>query len=427
MKGVPKSDRYCSRCVQALNGKPFPPKYGRAVTTKSSSSTAGAQSSEAKKLGPMDITVNQPKPFPGFVSGAATTTASAAKTSNSGPQGFRESLICGTSSTAPILLTKTPNPRAIASTSAVTNNGLISKPLTPMSCTSQLPVGNLVHVNAPSSTSAVPYNGLISRPLTTPVGTMSSTSPLPVCNQVPGNATSRATLGTPITSGLVAKAPAVTENGDSSSTASGMADRSILYTDLTTQVHALNFTSSSNSQPVVLHSKTAKATEDAALGQALNADDGPQAHMENVAKCENPSESSTSHSDSLNDKTTSEDGQESSKNAAKKIASDTCENHPTEKCPAAVISDQDSKITPEPSMPQENSAYQTEETACQPPNVSSNYHAQAEEGTPNVQDSLQNIQSQEGKGLNGLDDRHQEHPSEQEFDTSDSIKEAKAA
>uniref|UniRef100_A0A1J3D322 PHD finger protein n=2 Tax=Noccaea caerulescens TaxID=107243 RepID=A0A1J3D322_NOCCA len=168
MKGVPKSDWYCSRCVQALNGKPFPPKYGRAVTTKTSSSTAGAQSSEGKKLGPMDIKVNQPKPivtpspgvqnFPGFVSRAATTSASAAKTSNSGPQGFRESLICGTSSTASISLTKTPNPRAIASTSAVTYNGLISKPLTPMSSTSPLPVGNRVHVNATSNASGCTNN-----------------------------------------------------------------------------------------------------------------------------------------------------------------------------------------------------------------------------------------------------------------------------
>lgn len=349
MKGVPKSDWYCSRCVQALNGKPFPPKYGRTVSTKTSSSTAGAQSSEAKKLGPMDIKVNQPKPivtrspgvqnFPGFVSGAATTSASAAKTSNSGPQGFRESLICGTRSTAPISLTKTPNPRAIASTSALTYNGLISKALTPMSCTSQLPVGNRVHVNA----------------------------------------TSNATPGAPISASLVAHSPTVTEYGDSSSTASGTADRSILNTDLTTQVHALTVTSGSNSQPVVSHSETAKATEDAALGQAFSADDGPQ------AQCETPSESTTSPSDSLNDKTASENGQESSKDAAEKLAFEACENHPTES-PAAVISDQESKINQEPSMPQENLANHTEKTACQPPLVLSNHHSQSEELTPNVQD-----------------------------------------
>lgn len=408
MKGVPNSEWHCSRCVQAFNGKPFPPKYGPAITrtpAKMPSSTPGVQSSTAKKDGSMDIKVNQQKPivttspgvqnFPGFVSGTATTsantTASAAKTTNIGSQKFRESVICGINSPAPVSLTKTPNPTEIASTSAVINNGLISKPLTP-------------------------------------VGIMSSNSPLPVGNRVPMNATSTATPSTPITASVVVQAPTVTENGDSSSSASGTADHSILNTDLTTQVHALTVISSSNSQPAVSHSETPKATEDAAIGQALNADDGPQAPMENDdARSENPSES-TSHSDFLNDKTTLENGQESSKDAREKFSSETYQTHPTES-PAAVISDQDSKITAEPSMPQENSANQTEKTASQPLSMSSNYHSQTEKETPNVQDSLQNApgDSQEGKGLNGLDDRHQEQPSAPEFDKSDSLKEANAA
>ncbi|VVA99014.1 unnamed protein product [Arabis nemorensis] len=390
MKGVPTSEWHCSRCVQAFNGKPFPPKYGPTISTtaaKRPSSTAGVQSSISKKVGSMDMKVNQQKPivstgpgvqnFPAFVSGAArtshfetanvtaNTTASAAKTTNTGRQGFRESLICGTNSTALVSLTVTPNPIAIASTSAVINNGLASKPLTP-------------------------------------VGTMSSTYPLPAGNQVPVNGTSNA-----MTASLAAQALAVAENGDSSSVASGTADHSILNTDLTTQVHALTVTSDINSQLAVSHSETVKAIEDV-----------------------NPSES-TSHSDShcLNDKTTSENGQELSKDGKKKFALETCQNHPTDS-PAAVISDQDRKITAKPSVPQENSAYQTEKKASQPPLVPSSYHSQSEKETPNVQESLQNVppgDSQKGEGVNGLDDRHKEQPSEPGIDKPASIKEANAA
>ncbi|KAL1197736.1 PHD finger protein [Cardamine amara subsp. amara] len=378
VQGVPKSEWHCSRCVQA--GKPFPPQYGRAITTnrtKMPSRSAGVQSSTAKKVGSMDMKVNQQKPivptnpgaqkFLGFVSGAATashfesasvnanTTASAAKTTNIGPQGFRESVICGT------------NSPATTSTSAVINNGLVSKSLTP-------------------------------------VGTVSSTSPLSFSNQDTMAATSNATPSTAITASLVAQAPTtVTENGDisSTSTASGTADHSISNTDLNTQVHTLTVTSSSNSQTVVLHSGNAKATEDAAIGQALNADDGPQALVENIARCENPSES-TSHSDSLDDKTTSANGQESSKDDTEKFAPETCQNHPPTESPAAVLSDEDSKITAQPSMPLENSGYQTEKTLSQPLLVVSNYHSQTEKETPNVQDSLQNVpEDSQGKGLNG--------------------------
>ncbi|CAH2053235.1 unnamed protein product [Thlaspi arvense] len=408
MKGLSKSEWHCSRCVQASSGKPFPPIYGRTITkstAKTTSSAAGVQSSTAKKVGSMDIKVNQQKPIvttspgaqnlPGFVSGAATTsrfetgsvnanaTASAAKTTNIGPQGFKESLICSNISPAPGSLTETPNPAAIASTGAVTSNGLISKPLTP-------------------------------------VGTMSSTSPLPVSNQVTTNATPNATPSTPITA-------TVTGNGDISSTASATAGHSKLNADLTAQAHALTATSSSNSPPAVSRSETAKSTEDVAIGQALNADDGPQAALGNVARCENPSESK-SHSDSLNDQTLSENGQESSKDATEKLASEICQNHPVES-PAAVISDQDPKITAKPSVPQENSVYLRQETASQPPSLSSDYDSQTEKEAPSVQNSLQKVpgDSQEGKGSASLDDRHQEQPSDRESDKSDSIKGANDA
>ncbi|KAL0899571.1 hypothetical protein Bca101_083532 [Brassica carinata] len=329
LKGVPKSEWHCSKCVHASNGKPFPPKYGHAVTTATS-----------KKVGSMDTKVYLQKPIvttgpraqnvPGFVTGAATTshsgtasvnaypTASAAKTTNAGTQSFKESLIRCTNSPALVSLTKTPNPSAIANKS---------------------------------------------------VGTMNSISPLPVGNLVPVNAFSNATLSTPVTSSLVAESPSVTENGDNNSSASGTADHSMLNTELTSQVQALTVISSGICQPKVSQSGTAKASEDAAIGQALNADDGLLAPMENVSRCENPSES-TSHSVSLNNKTTPENGQESCKDASEKFASETCQNHPTE-TPTAIESDQDSKMTAEPSMPKDNSAYQTEETASQFPSLSS--------------------------------------------------------
>ncbi|EOA30010.1 hypothetical protein CARUB_v10013115mg [Capsella rubella] len=348
IKGVPKSEWHCSRCVQAFNGKPFPPTYGRttrAVTTtaaKVPSSTAGVQSSSAKKIGSMDMKVNQQKQivtttprvqnFSGFVSGASTTshveatsvnantTPSAAKTTNIGSQRYTENVTSGASSPALISLTETPNLTASSRTSSVINNGLMSKPLTP-------------------------------------VGTLSCTSPLRVNNQVPVNATSSVRPTTPITTSFIARAPSVTQNGDSSSTASGTAD-SISKADLTTQVHTLT------------HSEDAKATDDAAPIEIVV--DEPQPPMGNVAECENPSES-TSHSDSLKD-------------AREKFASETCQNHATESL-KVVSSDQDSKITAEHSMPQEHSAYLSEKTASQPPPVSSNYHSKIQKETPNVQES----------------------------------------
>ncbi|XP_023645124.1 PHD finger protein At3g20280 isoform X3 [Capsella rubella] len=63
MKGVPKSEWHCSRCVQLYNGKSFPPKYGRvmrsATTAKMSSSTAEVQSPAEKRVGKMDQKVSQ--------------------------------------------------------------------------------------------------------------------------------------------------------------------------------------------------------------------------------------------------------------------------------------------------------------------------------------------------------------------------------
>lgn len=378
LKGVPKSEWHCSKCVHAANGKPFPPKYGRAVNTAS-----------AKKVGSVDTKVNLQKPIvttgprvqnvPGFVAGAATTSRSVtasvnanttAMTTNTGTQSFKDSLIRCSNSPALASLTKTPNRTAIANKSTGINNGFISKTLKPG-------------------------------------GTMSSsTSPLPVGNLVPVNAISNATLSAPVTCSLVAEAPSVTGNGDSSSSASGAADQSMRKTELTTQAQALTVTSSGNSQPEVSQSETAKPTEDAAIGQSLKADDGLQAPMENVSRCESPSES-------LNDKTTPVNGQESSKDATEEVASETCQNHSTE-TPTAVESDHDLKMTAEPSMPKENPAYQTEETASQPPSVSSNCHSQTEKETANARDTVQNApgDSQEGKVLNGLDARHNEQPSD---------------
>ncbi|KAL9859643.1 putative chromatin regulator PHD family [Arabidopsis thaliana] len=63
IKGVPKSEWHCSRCVQLYNGKSFPPKYGRvmrsATTAKMSSSTAEVQLPAEKGVGKMDQKVSQ--------------------------------------------------------------------------------------------------------------------------------------------------------------------------------------------------------------------------------------------------------------------------------------------------------------------------------------------------------------------------------
>ncbi|ESQ30415.1 hypothetical protein EUTSA_v10011311mg [Eutrema salsugineum] len=68
MKGIPKSEWHCSRCVQFYNGKPFPPKYGRvmrsATTAKMSSTTAEVQLPAEKKVGKINLKVNQQQAMP---------------------------------------------------------------------------------------------------------------------------------------------------------------------------------------------------------------------------------------------------------------------------------------------------------------------------------------------------------------------------
>ncbi|KAG2328436.1 hypothetical protein Bca4012_037486 [Brassica carinata] len=63
IKGVPKSEWHCSRCVQLYSGKSFPPKYGRvmrsATTAKMSSGTAEVQSPADKMVGKINIKVNK--------------------------------------------------------------------------------------------------------------------------------------------------------------------------------------------------------------------------------------------------------------------------------------------------------------------------------------------------------------------------------
>ncbi|CAN8258681.1 unnamed protein product [Cochlearia groenlandica] len=190
MQGAPKSEWHCSKCVQLFNGRAFPPKYGctiAATTSKVPFTTEGVHSSIAKKVGSIEIKGNQPKPI---------------LTTSPGVQ----------NSPAQVALTENPNLAAIASTSSVTNNGLVPKPLTP-------------------------------------VGTMSSAWLLPVGNQVTANITSNATPSTPIAASLIAQAPTVIINRDSSSSVSGTADHSVLNTYLTTEVNALTVTLSGNSKP----------------------------------------------------------------------------------------------------------------------------------------------------------------------------------
>ncbi|KAF8116726.1 hypothetical protein N665_0015s0097 [Sinapis alba] len=63
IKGVPKSEWHCSRCVQLYSGKSFPPKYGRvmrsATTAKMSSSTAEVQSPAEKMGGKINLKVSK--------------------------------------------------------------------------------------------------------------------------------------------------------------------------------------------------------------------------------------------------------------------------------------------------------------------------------------------------------------------------------
>ncbi|XP_018493423.1 PHD finger protein At3g20280 isoform X2 [Raphanus sativus] len=63
IKGVPKSEWHCSRCVQLYSGKSFPPKYGRvmrsATTAKMSSSTGEVQSPAEKVVGKINLKVNK--------------------------------------------------------------------------------------------------------------------------------------------------------------------------------------------------------------------------------------------------------------------------------------------------------------------------------------------------------------------------------
>ncbi|KFK35921.1 hypothetical protein AALP_AA4G053600 [Arabis alpina] len=66
LKGVPKSEWHCPRCVQLYNGKPFPPKYGRvmrsATTAKMSSSSGDVQLPAEKKVGKTDPKVFNQEP-----------------------------------------------------------------------------------------------------------------------------------------------------------------------------------------------------------------------------------------------------------------------------------------------------------------------------------------------------------------------------
>ncbi|XP_010252618.1 PREDICTED: uncharacterized protein LOC104594146 [Nelumbo nucifera] len=65
LKGIPKGEWHCPRCLISSNGKPLPPKYGRVTRSitapKVSSSTAGAQSSLDKRVGSSDEKINHQK------------------------------------------------------------------------------------------------------------------------------------------------------------------------------------------------------------------------------------------------------------------------------------------------------------------------------------------------------------------------------
>ncbi|OMP04334.1 hypothetical protein COLO4_09741 [Corchorus olitorius] len=65
LKGIPRGEWHCARCLALCNGKPLPPKYGRVMRSinapKVTSSTAEAQSSLEKKVENLGPNVNHEK------------------------------------------------------------------------------------------------------------------------------------------------------------------------------------------------------------------------------------------------------------------------------------------------------------------------------------------------------------------------------
>ncbi|XP_057977908.1 uncharacterized protein LOC131164612 [Malania oleifera] len=97
LKGIPRGEWHCPRCLMLSNGKALPPKYGRVMRNitppKISSSTAGVQSPSEKKLVTSEQKVNQQKiiangnsalhcPLPGTVGSNCTELASDIKMPN---------------------------------------------------------------------------------------------------------------------------------------------------------------------------------------------------------------------------------------------------------------------------------------------------------------------------------------------------------
>lgn len=63
--GIPKVEWHCQKCLALSHGKPLPPKYGRVMrsmaTSKMTATTFGVHSSSEKKVGSVDLTLNQQK------------------------------------------------------------------------------------------------------------------------------------------------------------------------------------------------------------------------------------------------------------------------------------------------------------------------------------------------------------------------------
>ncbi|XP_010534736.1 PREDICTED: PHD finger protein At3g20280-like [Tarenaya hassleriana] len=363
LKGVPKSEWHCSRCVQLYSGKSFPIKYGRVMRSanmqKMPSTTAGLELPAEKKVGTMDPKVNQPKSMVTMGPGIQNSSGFASEKSNPSAS-LSHFETAGTNANT--------DARAVV-TASLKENSTSGSSAAPVSCPE---TANSTATASAAPSSLMNNNGLVSTGCV-PADSTGNSSTVPVANTTL-SATSNTVVSSVTSVGHRTQAPTGGVTRGKSSQSSGTGNASV-----GTLGEAVIGTSA----------ETANATEDAALSGTVNASTAG-----NGEGCKNSSEPKL-NVETVNAGTTNENNQESSNPVFESEVPATFRDQPTKTLDtrpdpsvtkSIVVFEENSKPNAEPSIPQDDSTSQTEKSVSEPPAVSSDCISNLD----HFQDALQN-------------------------------------
>ncbi|XP_024006031.1 PHD finger protein At3g20280 [Eutrema salsugineum] len=341
MKGIPKSEWHCSRCVQFYNGKPFPPKYGRvmrsATTAKMSSTTAEVQLPAEKKVGKINLKVNQQQAMPHPGTAKPTENSTGDQTVEAKDAAARAQTVEAEDAAATRQTVEAENAAAIGQTVEAQDAAAMRQTVEAQDAAA---IGQTVEAEDAAAT----------------------------CQTVEAQ-DAAATRQTDEAEDAAAIGQTVEAEDAAATSQKVKADNAAAISQTAEAEDAAATNQTVEAEDAAATSQMVEA-EDASMSRAVDTNNESQGYVGNDAECDDPSEP-VSHSDTLNPPKL-ENKEDPSKDVIEGSVSTNCQ-------------DEDPKIVTEPTLQEESSASQTENLPSHTPLQSNTEHSQQQSTQPNVE------------------------------------------